>query len=165
MPQFLVCREDFLVFEVHLPSQQIQRRCLVRDKVCPDAENIHTKKLFELAKKNYCTRNVKEIVDCSQSQLIFICFFLMNEVFLFRQSKENNKNVSDNFWSFSSLVWECSFDWLTTISQNYDTAGEVRICQRSQQMGNTQRTIQTPFFLDLTIGHEPDLQHYTLFQQ
>ncbi|KAF2974711.1 hypothetical protein EK904_001578 [Melospiza melodia maxima] len=40
------------------------------------------------------------------------------------QSKENENEVSDNFWSFSSLVWEYSFDWMTTISQNYDTAEE-----------------------------------------
>lgn len=80
----------------------------------------------------------------------------MNKVFLFRQSKENKKEVSDNFWS-----WECSFDWMTTISQNYDTAGEVRICQRGQQVGSIQRRT-THLFLDLTMGHEHDFQLTTV---
>jgi len=57
------------VFQVHLPSQQVMRRRLVRGKACPDAENIHAQNSLEKAKKNYCTKNVKEIGDCVESQL------------------------------------------------------------------------------------------------
>lgn len=47
----------------------------------------------------------------------------------------------------------------TTISQIYNTTGEVRIHGRGKQMGNTQRRAQTHLFLNPAIGHEPDLHH------